>query len=390
MNYKKIILKKDKETSIERFHPWIFSGAIKYGVDDLLEGEIVEIYSCRNEFLGTGFYSSGGSISVRIFSFEKEDINQDFWNRKIQSAYEYRKNIGIIGNPKTNAFRLCHAEGDGIPGLVIDMYAGNAVIQSYVLGIDNVKNEIVLALKETFGNDLKSVYYKSDKVLKDSVNGYLYQNGDIENIVLENGNKFYIDWEKGQKTGFFIDQRENRNILTKYCKDKKVLNTFCYTGGFSVYATNNGAKEVHSVDASQKAIDLTDKNIELNNATDIHKSFCSDTFDFFKNSTEEYDIIILDPPAFAKHLSARHSAIMGYKRLNATAMKKIKKGGILFTFSCSQVVDKYTFVNTITSSAIETGRKVRIMEHLNQPADHPVNIFHPQGEYLKGLVLYVD
>jgi 23S rRNA (cytosine1962-C5)-methyltransferase len=282
MNYKKIILKKDKETSIERFHPWIFSGAIKYGIDDLLEGEIVEIYSCRNEFLGTGFYSSGGSISVRIFSFEKEEINQDFWNRKIQSAYEYRKNIGIIGNPKTNAFRLCHAEGDGIPGLVIDMYAGNAVIQSYVLGIDNVKNEIVLALKETFGNDLKSVYYKSDKVLKDSVNGYLYQDGDIENIVLENGNKFYIDWEKGQKTGFFIDQRENRNILTKYCKDKKVLNTFCYTGGFSVYAANNGAKEVHSVDASQKAMDITDKNIELNNATDIHKSFCSDTFDFLK------------------------------------------------------------------------------------------------------------
>ncbi|MFN8670559.1 MAG: class I SAM-dependent rRNA methyltransferase [Candidatus Sericytochromatia bacterium] len=385
----KIVLKKDKESSVKRFHPWIFSGAIKSNTENLVDGEIVKVYSNSNEFLGTGFYNNG-SIAVRLFSFEDVNIDQSFWDKKIQSAYNYRKNIGLINNSETNVYRLCHAEGDNITGLIIDIYGKTAVIQSHTIGIHNIKENIAESLKTVFGNEIKAIYYKSDKIIKTAQNEYLYKSEEPENIVIENNNKFFIDWETGQKTGFFIDQRDNRNILSSYAKNKSVLNTFCYTGGFSVYALNNGATEVHSVDASKKAIELTDKNIELNNGTSKHQSFCTDVFDFFKNNENNYDIIILDPPAFAKHLSAKHSAIMGYKRLNQTALKRIKKGGILFTFSCSQVVDKYTFSNTITSAAIEAGRNVRVMGYLSQPADHPINIFHPEGDYLKGLILYVE
>lgn len=385
----KIILKKDKDSSIRRFHPWVFSGAIKSGNEALNDGDMVNVYSHANEFLGTGFYNST-TIAVRLFTFEKTNINQDFWNQKLQSAYDFRKNIGVIGNPNTNVYRLCHAEGDSFPGVIIDIYGGTAVVQSYIVGSNNIKQEITQALINLYGDELKAVYYKSEKILKNSKDEYLYKKEEPDNIVIENGNKFFIDWEKGQKTGFFIDQRDNRALLAKYAKDKSVLNTFCYTGGFSIYALNNGAKEVHSVDASQKAMDLTDRNVELNNFTDRHTSFCGDVFDFFKNNETNYDVIVLDPPAFAKHLSAKHSAIMGYKRLNSTALKKMKKGGILFTFSCSQVVDKYTFANTITSAAIDAERKVRVIHSLTQPPDHPINIFHPEGDYLKGLVLYVE
>jgi 23S rRNA (cytosine1962-C5)-methyltransferase len=391
--FAKVILNPGKEQAVKRFHPWVFSGAIKkiQADDDMNDGDVVEVFSSQNEYLGMGHFQEG-TITVRMFSFEKVQPDIDFWTKKIRDAYQFRKNIGLI-NGHTNVYRLIFGEGDGLPGLIIDFYNGTAVIQSHSIGMHLIKNDLVEALVRVLGKDLQSVYDKSSETMPKnseikSANGVLY-GASQNNIVTENGNKFYVDWEEGQKTGFFIDQRENRELLAKYSKGKVVLNTFCYTGGFSVYAGNAGAKEVHSVDSSKKAIVLTDKNIQLNNISN-HQSFAVDTFDFLKGRENLYDIIILDPPAFAKHKNVRHNATMGYKRLNAEAIKQIKPGGLLFTFSCSQVVDKYLFNHTIMSAAILAGRKVKIIHQLAQPADHPINIFHPEGEYLKGLVLYVD
>ncbi len=391
----KIILKSGKEDSIKRFHPWVFSGAIAH-MEDLPDGETVDVYSSSREYLGTGIYNSG-TIAVRLYSYSKTDFGQDFWIEKIQDAYNYRQNLKLTDNFNTNAYRLIHAEGDNIPGLIADIYNDTAVLQAHTTGIYKYRNEIAQAIHTIYKGKITTVFDKSEKTLhksepneKSSENMYLIGDNKSECIVKENGHNFLINWEEGQKTGFFLDQRDNRKLLGYYSENKSVLNTFCYTGGFSVYALDNGATKVDSVDASKKAISLMDKNIELNTNSQNHTSYSEDVFNFFKNNDMTYDIIILDPPAFAKHKSARHSAIMGYKRLNTEAMKRIKSGGILFTFSCSQVVDKYLFESTIMSSAIQAERKVKIMHHLSQPADHPVSIFHPEGEYLKGLVLYVD
>lgn len=391
-----ITLNKGKEHSLLRFHPWVFSGAIKRISGEVNEGDIVELYSAQNEFLGMGHFQIG-SIAVRMFSFEKVNPDYNFWKSKIQSAYNFRKQLGLVDNPSTNCYRLLFGEGDGLPGFVIDFYNGTAVFQSHSIGMHLLKNEFVKVLKDVMGDSLEAVYDKSEDTMPKqaaikATNGYLWKkNETIESstIVVENNNKFYIDWEGGQKTGFFIDQRENRELLASYSKDKVVLNTFCYTGGFSVYAANAGAKQVHSIDISKKAIELTDKNILLNNIKN-HESHAVDTFDFLKHKENTYDIIVLDPPAFAKHQNVKHNAVMGYKRLNYEAIKQIKKGGLLFTFSCSQVVDKNTFNSTVMAAAIEAGRSVRVLHHLSQPADHCVNIFHPEGEYLKGLVVQVE
>lgn len=390
-NFSKVVLKSGKEQSVKRFHPWIFSGAIK-SIDELPDGEIVEVYSSDKEYLGTGIFNSG-TIAIRLYSYQKTEFNQDFWISKFQDAYNYREKLGLINNEITNAYRLIHAEGDNLGGLITDIYNDVAVIQAHTTGIHKFRQQIAEAIAHVYKGKIKTVFDKSEKTLHKSEsyeNMYLYGDKKNEVVVKENNNKFLINWEEGQKTGFFLDQRDNRKLLGDYSNKKSVLNTFCYTGGFSVYALNNGADHVDSVDASKKAIDLTDKNIELNNVSENHKSYAEDTFNFFKNHDMTYDIIILDPPAFAKHQSARHSAIMGYKRLNAEAMKRIKSGGILFTFSCSQVVDRNLFHNTVMSSAIQAERNVKVMHHLSQPADHPVSIFHPEGEYLKGLVLYIQ
>jgi len=404
--YIKVIVGSGKDQSLRRFHPWVFSGAIKKiknadGKGEVVpeEGDIVEVYDNKDEYLGTGHYQIG-SIAIRIFSFAENlpagrQVNPDknFWQQKIKLAYDYRKQLGLIDNANTNVYRLIFAEGDGLPGLVIDWYNGTAVIQTHSIGMHLIKNEITEALKEIYGDKLKAVYDKSEETLPKmskvkAINGYLFGKAET-NEVIENNCKFHIDWEGGQKTGFFIDQRENRKLLAEYSKDKAVLNTFCYTGGFSVYAAKAGAKLVHSVDSSKKAIELTDKNITLNNISN-HQSFAEDTFDYLDKNKNAYDVIILDPPAFAKHRDAKHHAVMGYKRLNSEAMKQIKPGGILFTFSCSQVVDKKMFESTIMASAIIAKRNVRVLHHLSQPPDHAANIFHPEGEYLKGLVVHVE
>ena len=392
----KVTLTSGKDHSLHRFHPWVFSGAIKKFSDDVQEGDIVEVYSAKDEFLGMGHFQVG-SIAIRMFTFSKVTPDYTFWKSKIQAAYDFRKQLGLVDNPKTNCYRLLFGEGDGLPGFIIDYYNGTAVFQSYSIGMHLTKPDFVKALQEIMGDSLKAVYDKSESTMPkqadiEATNGYLYkkdENAVINTVALEDGNQFYVDWEGGQKTGFFIDQRENRKLLASYSKDKVVLNTFCYTGGFSVYAANAGAKEVHSTDVSKKAIELTEKNIELNNIKN-HQSFTVDTFEFLKNKENIYDIIILDPPAFAKRKNVKHNAIMGYKRLNYEAIKQIRPGGILFTFSCSQVVDKSTFNSTVMAAAIEAGRNVRILHHLSQPPDHCANIFHPEGEYLKGLVVHVD
>jgi 23S rRNA (cytosine1962-C5)-methyltransferase len=388
----KVIVGSGKDLSLRRFHPWVFSGAIKKIKGEVEEGDVVEVFDNKDEYLGTGHYQIG-SIAIRVFSFEKIVPDAAFWKEKIKRAYDYRKQLGLIDNANTNVYRLVFAEGDGLPGLIIDFYNGTAVLQTHSIGMHLSKDLIVEALKELYGDRLKAVYDKSEETLPKqskvkAQNGYLF-GGSGTNEVLENGNKFFIDWEGGQKTGFFIDQRENRKLLAEYSKNKSVLNTFCYTGGFSVYALQAGAKEVHSVDSSKKAIELTNKNIELNKFTG-HQSFASDVFDYLEHKEGQYDIIILDPPAFAKHRDARHHAVMGYKRLNAEALKQIKPGGILFTFSCSQVVDPELFASTVMAASIIAKRRVRIMHRLTQPPDHPVSVFHPEGEYLKGLVLFVE
>ena len=397
MELKSIVLNKGKEKSLERKHPWLFSGAINRIISDTGEapviGELVDVVDHRNNFLALGYFSDG-TIAVRVISFEQVEIDQEFWNKKIQSAYDLREKLGLVNNSSTNIYRLMHAEGDGTSGLVIDFYNGTAIIQAHSIGIYNVMDEISNALQTVYGNDLVAVYNKSSESLSKQTdeeikNDYIYKNGEPNLIGLENNHQFNLDWIAGQKTGFFLDQRENRQLIASYSKGKKVLNTFCYSGGFSIYALKAGAKQVHSVDSSQKAIDLMDENIKLNKLKN-HKSFTSDTLDYLKENQIDYDVIILDPPAYAKNQKAKHNAIQGYKRLNLMALNQIKSGGILFTFSCSQVINRKLFYDTITAAAIEANRNIRVLHHLSQPSDHPVNIYHPEGEYLKGLVLYVE
>jgi 23S rRNA (cytosine1962-C5)-methyltransferase len=390
----KIYLKPKKEESLLRFHPWIFSGAIHSIIGNPEEGDIVEVYDSNQHFLGVGHYQIG-SIAVRILSFKQINIDTSFWEERIRIAYKIRQSLGLTGVNNNNTYRLIHGEGDNLPGLVIDMYAHTAVIQAHSVGMHHARHQIVNALKTVIGDSLQNIYYKSEATLPykaniESEDGYLY-GGEVEDIALENGLKFYVDWQKGQKTGFFVDQRENRSLLEHYAKDRSVLNMFCYTGGFSFYAMRGGAKIVHSVDSSAKAISLTNKNVELNFPGDPrHQAYAEDAFKYLEKMGSNYDLIILDPPAFAKHKNVLHNALQGYRKLNAIAFEKIKPGGIIFTFSCSQVVSKENFRLAVFSAAAQSKRKVRILHQLTQPADHPINIYHPEGEYLKGLVLYVE
>lgn len=390
----KIHLHKGKEQSLLRRHPWVFSGAIRSMEKELEEGELVTVHAAGGAFLGLGHYAPG-SIAVRLLSFEETAVDAPFWRKRIQEAFVVRQRIGLIDNPATNVYRLVFAEGEGLPGLIVDVYGDTAVLQAHSIGMWQARHAIAQAIKEVLGDRIVAVYDKSAESLPpkagaEASNGYILGEGTGAGEVLENGQRFAIDWAGGQKTGFFIDQRDNRALLASYCQGKKVLNTFCYTGGFSVYALNAGASLVHSVDVSKKAIALTDENVALNGHQEKHASFAMDTFEFFKDQQEAYDVVVLDPPAFAKRKNVRHNALMGYKRLNAEAIKRIAGGGILFTFSCSQVVDKYLFTNTVMAAAIEAGRQVRVLHQLNQPADHPFSIYHPEGEYLKGLVLYIE
>lgn len=394
MSYKKVYLKPGKEESLKRFHPWVFSGAIHRIEGEPEEGEVVNVYTSKNEFIAMGHFQIG-SIAVRVISFLEEDVNKDFWKRKLAVAYDLRKRIGLADNPTNNTFRLVHGEGDNLPGLIIDIYDKTAVMQAHSAGMHVYRMELAEALSEVMEGRIENIYYKSETTLPYKAdlgpeNGFL-KGGSPENIAIEYGLKFHVDWLKGQKTGFFVDQRENRALLEKYAKDRNVLNMFCYTGGFSFYAMRGGAKLVHSVDSSAKAVDLTNKNVELNFPGDPrHTAYAEDAFKYLDRMGDQYDLIILDPPAFAKHKDALRNALQGYRKLNAKAFEKIKPGGILFTFSCSQVVTKDNFRTAVFTAAAMSGRSVRILHQLTQPADHPVNIYHPEGEYLKGLVLYVE
>jgi 23S rRNA (cytosine1962-C5)-methyltransferase len=390
--YRQIILAKGKEQTFFRKHPWIFSGAIKQKDANLSDGEIVEVLSYEHKFLGIGHYQDG-SISIRVISYEPAEINTDFWLSKLQKAYNYRKSIGLVDQADMNAYRLVFGEADEMPGLVIDFYNNNLVIQCHAIGMHLSIKEIAEGLKSIYGDTLETIYDKSVESLPATYastikNGFIYGSNESTTIQ-EYGNKFLIDWVKGQKTGFFIDQRESRKLLAHYSKGKKVLNTFCYTGGFSVYASLAGASMVHSVDVSKPAIELTKKNAELNKLTN-HESYAVDTFDFFKTSDMDYDVIVLDPPAFAKSRKVTHNAVIGYKRLNSEAFKRMKSGGIVFTFSCSQVISKELFFNTIVSAAIDAKKTIKVLHYLSQPADHPINMHFLEGEYLKGLVLWVE
>lgn len=392
--YKSIYLKKGKEESLNRFHPWIFSGAIHHMDDNIEEGELVNIFTASNEFIAVGHYQIG-SIAIRVLTFSKVEISYDFWCDRLSSALKMRQNVGIADNNVNNTYRLVHGEGDYLPGLVIDCYGETAVMQAHSVGMHVCREEICRALIKVMGERIKHVYYKSETTLPFKAelgqeNGFMY-GGTDNDIAIENGLKFHVDWLRGQKTGFFVDQRENRNLLEHYAKGKSVLNMFCYTGGFSVYAMRGQAKLVHSVDSSAKAVELTNRNIALNFPDDLrHEAFCEDAFKYLDNNDNKYDLIILDPPAFAKHRAALRNALKGYTRLNVKGLQRIKHGGILFTFSCSQVVSKEHFRNAVFTAAAQAGRKVRILHQLHQSADHPINIYHPEGEYLKGLVLYVE
>ena len=394
MKHCKVFLKPKKEESLLRFHPWVFSGAIQSFEGQPEEGDLVEVYGINNRFLGIGHFQIG-SIAVRILSFQQQEIDQAFWENRIRIAYELRKTLRLTASAHNNTYRLVHGEGDNLPGLVIDMYAHTAVMQAHSVGMHRARHQIAEALKRILGDTLQNIYYKSEATLPYKANlgsedGYLL-GGDVEDIAFENGLRFCLDCQKGQKTGFFVDQRENRSLLEHYAKDRAVLNMFCYTGGFSFYAMRGGAKVVHSVDSSAKAIALTNKNVSLNFPDDPrHQAFAEDAFKYLEHMGSNYDLIILDPPAFAKHKDVLRNALQGYRKLNAIAFEKIKPGGILFTFSCSQVVSKENFRLAVFSAAAQSGRSVRILHQLTQPADHPVNIYHPEGEYLKGLVLYVE
>ena len=388
---KKLYLKRGKEESLLRFHPWVFSGAIAQADDDLKDGDLVRVLTNHGDFIAVGHFQMG-SIAVRVLSFRDVDIDADFWASRLASALKVRQSIGIADNPKNNTYRLVHGEGDNLPGLIIDVYDRTAVMQAHSIGMHLQRKQIAEQLVKVMGSRIDNVYYKSETTLPfmdDMENGFVY-GGSEDNVALENGLKFYVDWLRGQKTGFFVDQRDNRSLLERYSAGKSVLNMFCYTGGFSVYAMRGGAKLVHSVDSSAKAIELTNRNIALNFEGDNrHEAFCEDAFKYLEQAGNNYDLIILDPPAFAKHRGALHNALKGYTRLNNKAFQKIQPGGILFTFSCSQVVTKDHFRNAVFTAAAQAGRKVRILHQLHQPADHPINIYHPEGEYLKGLVLYV-
>lgn len=392
--YKNIYLKKGKEDSLKRFHPWVFSGAIAHMDDGIEEGDIVRVITQSGAFIALGHYQIG-SIAVRVLSFQDIAIDDDFWKQRLAAALLMRQCAGIADNPENNTFRLVHGEGDNLPGLVIDCYGKTAVMQAHSVGMHVCRNVIARQLVEVMGNRIENVFYKSETTLPFKAdlgqeNGFIYGGSD-DNVAVETGLKFHVDWLKGQKTGFFVDQRENRRLLEHYAKGKTVLNMFCYTGGFSFYAMRGNAKAVHSVDSSAKAIELTNANVELNFPGDKrHQAFCEDAFKFLDAAKDKYDLIILDPPAFAKHRAALHNALKGYTRLNVKAFEKIKSGGILFTFSCSQVVTKDNFRNAVFTAAALAGRNVRILHQLHQPADHPINIYHPEGEYLKGLVLYVE
>lgn len=391
--YTKIYLKKGKEDSLKRFHPWIFSGAIHHFERQPEEGDVVEVCDSTGNFLAVGHYQIG-SIAVRILSFTPVEINEAFFTLQLQSAYLMRKGLHLIA-PENNTYRLVHGEGDNLSGLIIDIYGETAVLQAHSPGMHFARYQLASALKQVMGESLKNVYYKSETTLPykadlEAENGYII-GGEASDVAIEYGLKFHVDWLRGQKTGFFVDQRENRALLERYASGRSVLNMFCYTGGFSFYAMRGGAKCVHSVDSSAKAIDLTNKNVALNFGNDPrHQAFAEDAFKYLDRMGDQYDLIILDPPAFAKHKKVLHNALQGYRKLNAKAFEKIKPGGILFTFSCSQVVNKENFRLTVFSAAAQSGRKVRIIHQLTQPADHPINIYHPEGEYLKGLVLYVE
>ncbi len=389
---KSIILKSGKDAPLRRFHPWVFSGAIAKIIGKPTDGEVVEVLDSKQEYLATGHYYEG-SITVKIFSFGKITNESDFWFNKINEAYQVRQYINL---QDTNCYRLIHGEGDSCPGLIIDFYNGVAVFQAHSIGMHMERQHIVEALKKVYGKNLLAIFDKSHETLPTNYaatmqNEYLFGEVTVPHEVLENGNKFLIDWQTGQKTGFFLDQRDNRALLAKYSKDRKVLNAFCYSGGFSIYALRAGADLVHSVDVSSKAIDLVNKNVQANGFEGLtHEAYAEDVMKSLKENDQLYDLIVLDPPAFAKSMDARHRAVQGYKRLNMEGFKRLGKGGIMFTFSCSQVVDRQLFYNTVVSAALEAGRQVRVLHHLTQPADHPVNFFHPEGSYLKGLVLYVE
>ena len=392
--YRNIFLKKGKEDSLRRFHPWVFSGAIGKIDDNIKDGDVVRVLTNDGEFIAVGHYQRG-TITVRVLSFEDKEVNIDFWEDKLKSAYAVRESLGLVQREDTDTFRLVHGEGDNIPGLIIDCYGATAVMQAHSVGIHLARFQIAEAIINIMTPKIKSVYYKSETTLPfvngdGQDNGFLY-GADEGDVAIENGLKYHVDWLKGQKTGFFIDQRENRKLLESYAKDRKVLNMCCYTGGFSFYAMRGGASVVHSVDSSAKAIELTNMNVNMNFPHDSrHEAFCEDAFRFLEKSDHSYDLIILDPPAFAKHRGAVRNALKGYIRLNFKALEKIKSGGILFTFSCSQVITKDQFRNAVFTAAAQARRKVRILHQLHQPADHPINIYHPEGEYLKGLVLFVE
>ncbi len=389
--YASVQLLPHKLQTIERRHPWIFSGALKRMPEDLEDGSLIEVTDKNGAVLATGHFNHG-SIAVRVLSFEGKKIDQTFFDQRIASAVALRKTLHLF-RPDNSICRLVHGEGDELPGLIVDYYGGVAVIQCHSVGMFKQLDLIVDALKKALPTELTAIYNKSKETLPkrlESEDGYLFGSAKVPHEALENGVRYQLDWIHGQKTGFFIDQRENRAILSKYSSDKKILNTFCYSGGFSLSALKEGASEVHSLDSSKKAIELTDANIALNGFEDRHKSIVADAMVHIREMGEAYDIIILDPPAFAKHRDKRHQAVQGYKRLNAMAMKHIRPGGLLMTYSCSQVVDKQLFTNTIIAAAIESGRSVRILEQLHQPADHPINAFHPEGEYLKGLLLQIQ
>lgn len=394
MTYKKITLNRGKESSLERFHPWVFSGAIAKADENIEEGDLVSVYAHDGRLMGNGHYQIG-SIAVRMLTFDDTAVDTDFFAHRLLNALKVRQSLGLLRNDN-NAFRLVHGEGDFLPGLVVDIYDGTAVLQAHSPGMHFARHSIAEALTRLPDGIVRNVYYKSETTLPykaqlDPQNQYLVGKYDTD-IAIENGLKFHVDWLKGQKTGFFVDQRENRSLLEHYARGKRVLNMFCYTGGFSFYAMRGGAALVHSVDSSAKAIKLTRDNVELNFPGDSrHEAFAEDAFKFLDNMERDaYDLIILDPPAFAKHKSAIKNALVGYRRLNAKGFEKIQSGGIMFTFSCSQAVSKEQFRLAVFSAAAQSRRRVRILHQLTQPADHPINIYHPEGEYLKGLVLYVE
>ncbi len=388
MSLPKVILKKGKEKSIQRRHPWVFSGAVYAVTQELNDGEMVDVVDSDNNHLGTGYFSDKGSIVVRILTFGTEIFSETFWKDKFQSAWYLRTQL--LDFEVTNAFRVIHGEGDGISGLIIDYYDKNWVIQAHSTGVFLQMDKIAEAIQSNFPDFCETIYCKSSGTLPNTGTDYFLFGNKAETVAKENSILFSVNWVEGQKTGFFLDQRENRKLLGEFSKGKKVLNTFCYTGGFSIYAMNAGAELVTSVDISQKAVDLAASNMEINFPKANHTAVADDVFNFMREHTQQYDVIVLDPPAFAKSIKSKHTATQAYKRLNIAGLKALAPNGILFTFSCSQVIDDVLFYNTVAAAAIESGRNIRVLHKLGQGPDHPTNIYHPEGHYLKGLVLFVE